>query len=445
MSDASKRIQNCVNWLSDIESLTDNVSKKTITKVKTELLSIAKELKEGRKSINRNDSSINNLLDEIDQNEQKSKQQQENEEEEQNTIKFLMPKAFEDILGSEEELSIQKFVKLFIKRPDIKHTKNNNKDDEDKEEEEEKEYISPFQTHNVTEEELIKLFQQIPNNNNELSTNENLANWFINYGANNNHDLNCNSYNLIYENILKYTYLYGMNYLIENYSSVHEIAEYYSKYKKYININDKIYSRFHQSGQTMLHLAISHLSVEDESVVEWLLSLPGIDISIKNEYNKTPLELVKEAGKWKLVGALTFVSMSNKMRQKSNEQIDKLNRNKGIIKQWFRFYNIDNKDSNEYNSMIKMTESIKTLIKNRLPFSDDLLLLCFNFEMKHNLYDPLKCSIWNCLYHTINKVLKIPLNRRNWLWFKQYVFQSSIFYQTLTPKNKKYKKQKTDT
>ena len=33
------------------------------------------------------------------------------------------------------------------------------------------------------------------------------------------------------------------------------------------------------------------------------------------------------------------------------------------------------------------------------------------------------------IYNTLNEILRIPLNRRNWLWFKQYIFESSLFDQ----------------
>ena len=172
--------------------------------------------------------------------------------------------------------------------------------------------------------------------------------------------------------------------------------------------------------------------------------MKGIDVNKKDSYvGYTALDYARNRGNVDIVEKLTFASMGDKMRQKANEQVAKLNRVEGMVKQWFRFYKCDDKNSNEYKSLEQMVEAIKILIKKRLPISDDLLLLCFNFELKKNKGNPLECSIWKTLYNTLNKALRIPLNRRNWLWFKQYIFGSSLWYQKI-PEEQEVKIQEED-
>ena len=39
--------------------------------------------------------------------------------------------------------------------------------------------------------------------------------------------------------------------------------------------------------------------------------------------------------------------------------------------------------------------------------------------------------IWQTVIKTCNKVFQLPLNRRAWLWFKSYLMDSVLLYQTI--------------
>ena len=114
-------------------------------------------------------------------------------------------------------------------------------------------------------------------------------------------------------------------------------------------------------GDTVLHTVA--YSENGAPTIQWLLSLKGIDHNLKNSNKKTPLDNAKECGYWDIVEMLSFADMSDKMRQKSDDQVAKLNRVEGMVKQWFRFYKVENKQSNEFKSMQKMCQTVKTMIK----------------------------------------------------------------------------------
>ena len=56
------------------------------------------------------------------------------------------------------------------------------------------------------------------------------------------------------------------------------------------------------------------------------------------------------------------------------------------------------------------------LIEQRLPLSDDMLLVCWKYEMLKN-GNRNKNRLWNVLITTIKYVLDHSKNKRNWIWY----------------------------
>eukprot|EP01084_Bolivina_argentea_P193866 332581_1 len=237
-----------------------------------------------------------------------------------------------------------------------------------------------------------------------------LATWFVTYKMDKN-NINDALFHDIFDRIKNFGFWSEFRNKV-CWSGIEEIVKYFQQFEKYFDINDQCMI----DGMTLLHKTAEW---GKSPVTDWLLSFKNIEIDTRDDEGKTALDIAKEKGHWNIVSTLTFACMGDKMREKTDTQIGKLNRMDGMIAQWFRFYKCDNIKSNEYLSMVKMCESIKNLIKERLPISDDLLMLCLHFELKQNNNNPLQCSIWKTLYNILNKCLRIPLNRRNWLWFKQ--------------------------
>eukprot|EP01084_Bolivina_argentea_P154778 269785_1 len=409
--------------------LSDAASKEIINSVKSKLISIAEDLEQKHTASLLKSQDFDDILNEI--------------EAQENTLSNMeyktLQQAIVDTFETFEVFPIMRDEKIFkyhyklnrttwmllFHHPDKTLLQKWQKQSKDI-------YIEPALgkvCQDISDQDLLKIFDAIPKALKDEKENdfihednfEDLAKWMIAYKTDNsNVNINRHAYNKIYTEIIRYGYWHKLRFLVQC-KSVDVALTCYNKYQKYIDIN----RRSIDLGKTLLHYGAENLNKKSGNMSEWLLSIKGIDYDIKDFSNKTAMDLGKEAGNWIAVNKLIFASMGNKMRQKADEEIAKLNRNKGIVAQWFRFYPIDNIDSDEYKSMTKMVESLKTLIRNKLPISDDLLLICFSFEMKQNQNDPLKCSLWKCLYDTLNNCLRIPLNRRNWLWFKQYIFGCS--------------------
>eukprot|EP01083_Nonionella_stella_P139374 425055_1 len=428
--------------------LTDSLSKEIISDIKSKILSIADDL-EQKASSHLTGQSIDNILDEIDENENRNDNSSKKMDKKEYdllckslvltlchctghpVIQKLFARQFGN--GLSDTLSRKTWPLLFRTVPKANLDQYLAKTKRRIAHVYEPAPLSKL-CGDLTNEQLLKVFDAIPKELKDdteaqcidIEQYDGLVKWIIAYrDAPNN--ANKALYDRIYDALIRHAYWAHMSELVSGQNTTSNAVQFYDKYHEYIDINHRSCS----TGETLLHSCANNSDSNAEHMIKWLMSLGGIDHSTKDYEGNTPMEIARNASNWVVVNALTFASMSNKMRQKSDEQIAKLTRNTGIIKQWFRFYSVNDVDSAEYRSMVKMVESLKTLIKNRLPISDDMLLLCMNFEMQNGNGNPLECSLWHCLYNTLNEILRIPLNRRNWLWFKQYIFNSSLWFQQI--------------
>ena len=119
---------------------------------------------------------------------------------------------------------------------------------------------------------------------------------------------------------------------------------------------------------------------------------------------------------------------------------------RGMVSQFLKYYKCTDPNSMEYKSMIRIMDCLIELLQKRLPFSDDLLLLCYHFELSQmKQVKPLQTKIWKTITKVCDRVLKLPLNRRDWLWFKQYLMPSVLLHEEvareLTEEEKKIQEQ----
>ncbi len=72
-----------------------------------------------------------------------------------------------------------------------------------------------------------------------------------------------------------------------------------------------------------------------------------------------------------------------------------------------------------------LTEHIIECFEERLPFSEDLLFLCWVFARESNEH-PLDSMLWQGISKRLRDVLTLPLNPLDWAWFKSYVMNSAV-------------------
>ena len=71
------------------------------------------------------------------------------------------------------------------------------------------------------------------------------------------------------------------------------------------------------------------------------------------------------------------------------------------------------------------------LIEQQLAISDDILNICWKYEMDKNPNEK-ENRLWNVLKNTIEYVLDNSKNKRIWIWFKSCIFQSVIWYELVS-------------
>eukprot|EP01084_Bolivina_argentea_P204896 349988_1 len=326
--------------------LTDTVPKKTIHDVKCQILSIADEIDEEKHdtkdtNINNLDINIDDILNEIDEKE--SKDAAVSQDEYDIVVKYiektlkdyiyspLIQNIFESTLNRKTWLltfkrgSKKDFENWEAKRQLIRNKKRIYYSD----------IPTPFaaECQHISDDKLTKIYDEYMASINKAPTRftfihpsefGEFAKWIIKCKTDENNE-NKAIYNKVYQTIMHYAYwkklMEIISYRGKTAKSIQEAAECYEKYKQYIDINRGDL----KDGYTILHRACVHST---DNMVGWLLSLKEIDHSIKNYYGGTPLELAKSNGNWIIVNMMAFASMSNKMREKADNTINKLNRNK---------------------------------------------------------------------------------------------------------------------
>ena len=132
--------------------------------------------------------------------------------------------------------------------------------------------------------------------------------------------------------------------------------------------------------------------------------------------------------------------MGNKTREKVNKERARIEKQRGIVNRYLYNQNKLNKsDKGKTNAaMDNILETTIFMIENKEPISDDILLLCWKYSIATN-EDPLKSKLWLTIDKCISDVLTIPLQKRWWFWFEQYMFHSSIWYESTISEEMKRK------
>ena len=120
------------------------------------------------------------------------------------------------------------------------------------------------------------------------------------------------------------------------------------------------------------------------------------------------------------------------MRNKLDGKMTEIELKRAMVRNFLD--NLESKDNKMSESMKWTMKSLRKyileLLTQKLPISDDLLMLSIHFEMEMEGKSILETETWQTLSKVCLQVLSLPLNKAHWLWFKSYIMQSAIFYQT---------------
>ena len=196
-------------------------------------------------------------------------------------------------------------------------------------------------------------------------------------------------------------------------------------------------------------------------------------------------------GRWLIYKKILFAKMGSKMKQKLEQLQSKIELQRGMVHQFLEHRREKNEarmkekesksDEKSNNSggaseqvidsaMESVLQTVIDLINLRKPVSDDLLLLCwqvclvtpfmffflgcsfalqtvficlcffvlfvlfvFQYEItinkKHSYnFNPLNTRLWRCIESVLAEILELPLNKKDFIWFKSYLFDSAVLF-----------------
>ena len=144
---------------------------------------------------------------------------------------------------------------------------------------------------------------------------------------------------------------------------------------------------------------------------------------------------------------IVFSSKGSKMKQKAITERTRLDVQRGVAHRFLQQRIAQNKNTKNENEkddnslyeqgMENLLSIMINLISNRQPLSDDMLLACWEYETSKEKYknNKLECRLWKAIDDAIKQVLKLPLKRIDFVWFKSYLFNSTIWYEEYSKQN----------
>ena len=143
-----------------------------------------------------------------------------------------------------------------------------------------------------------------------------------------------------------------------------------------------------------------------------------------------------EFGRWRIYRDVLFSKKGAKLKQKVEKTRTKLELQRGTTHQ-FLYHRQSGKNKLQTlfkdSAMESIVGSMIELINERLPISDDLLLLCLKYEMGRSSKKTFMDSkLWQAIERAVNIALTLPLKRKEFVWFKSYLMTSAIWYENVS-------------
>ena len=146
-------------------------------------------------------------------------------------------------------------------------------------------------------------------------------------------------------------------------------------------------------------------------------------------------------GQWSIVQQIGFAKMTSGMKNQAKLEEKRIETQRGIVNQFLKqrkimSKNTKNTDKDTSNKKIsdplleELLQTMLKLISQQSPISDDLLLICWKYEMSINSNEK-NNRLWKVLNNIVQNVLNNSRNKRNWIWFKSYVLNSIVKLEVL--------------
>ena len=247
------------------------------------------------------------------------------------------------------------------------------------------------------------------------------------------------------------------------------------KIEKYGGLNLIDVCMVHLYGETLFHRAVE---CDNLKGFEQLIK---IDKDVQKFGNKVGTSVSDEAllrGQWSMAHQIATSQMGSRMRKRAIKEEEGIEMKRGIAHQFlkqrldkrrrettiktggaggagvggpraFEKKEKDNENVNEnddtYDELLEeLLLTLISLIESKLALSDDMLLICWKYEMSHKKSYK-ENRLWNSISKTITSVLNDSKNKRNWLWFEKYILSSVIWYELVDFAAIRHKKEEEES
>eukprot|EP01083_Nonionella_stella_P062933 163617_1 len=188
---------------------------------------------------------------------------------------------------------------------------------------------------------------------------------------------------------------------------------------------------FHpNTRQSLLHLAAQNGRLE---VVRMCINL-GADISWPDAQGKEPWHCSEAGSYYHVSQLLMFAKLGGNLGAQIKDNINTIKDQNGVIDCILR--TINELCGDKQRDILDCIENAMiTILEQKVAFSDDLLMLAWQYSMQKYSedtaeFDPLNCPLWKCIAH-ISAQITSKSNPRDWFWFKKYLVPSLIWYYNL--------------
>ena len=165
--------------------------------------------------------------------------------------------------------------------------------------------------------------------------------------------------------------------------------------------------------QTLFHFSAG---LENDNLLNLFLSIDNDTTKYKNILGNTAGHEAMKHGQWSSVKQIALAKMGSKMKNQAKLEEKRIESKRGIAQQFLKQRKIMGFDVQDDVLLEQLLLTVINLIEQRLPVSDDMLLVCWKYEMLKNGNEK-KNRLWNVLKTTIKYVLDHSKNKRNWIWY----------------------------
>jgi len=143
---------------------------------------------------------------------------------------------------------------------------------------------------------------------------------------------------------------------------------------------------------------------------------------VNKNTKKNALSYAQQYGYYNIAVLIEFSRIGASLGNEVKNKINLINIQDGIIQNMYK-----NMDKETINSIMNY---LIDAISNRLPFSDDILNLCWYAIKENDNVSPLDSYLYDTLITTYKSIVSDTSNKRDWQWLKDYFISSTIWFRS---------------